>query len=59
MTHFSHSDIIPSFGDEDEWDDVDHFPYRESTPEVDLGRWEGGKCVRSRGNEQCAVKRVK
>ena len=30
MTHFSHSDIIPSFRDEDEWDDVDHFPYRES-----------------------------
>ena len=30
MNHFSHSDIIPSFRDEDEWDDVDHFPYRES-----------------------------
>ena len=29
MNHFSHSDIIPSFRDEDEWDDVDHFPYRE------------------------------
>ena len=29
MAHFCHSDIIPSFKDEDEWDDVDHFPYRE------------------------------
>ena len=32
MTHFSHSDIIPSFQDEDEWDDVDHFPLRETSP---------------------------
>ena len=30
MTHFSHSDVIPSFEDEDEWDEVDQFPYRES-----------------------------
>ena len=29
MTHFSHSDVIPSFEDEDEWDEVDQFPYRE------------------------------
>ena len=30
MTHFCHSYVIPSFGDEDEWDEVDQFPYRES-----------------------------
>ena len=30
MTHFCHSNIIPSFEDEAEWDEVDHFPYRES-----------------------------
>ena len=29
MTHFCHSYVIPSFGDEDEWDEVDQFPYRE------------------------------
>ena len=29
MTRFCHSDVIPSFGNEDEWDEVDQFPYRE------------------------------
>ena len=30
MTHFSHSDVIPSFEDEDEWDEVDQFPYSKT-----------------------------
>ena len=29
MTNFCHSNIILSFEDEDEWDEVDHFPYRK------------------------------
>ena len=30
MTNFCHSNVIPSFEDEDEWDEVDQFPYRET-----------------------------
>ena len=36
MTRFCHSDVIPSFGNEDEWDEVDQFPYREGVLDTEV-----------------------
>ena len=52
MTHFSHSDIIPSFQDEDEWDDVDHFPYRESERTLSGTKFEDRSFIKLKSNKE-------